>query len=198
VNECLTLRQFLWALQVAGAASFLLVTALVATAVFVGRRWWKRRAPRGVPGDASTLRRDGRVPGKLAPNRFHEAAWVVGDKHDIADDVWVGAFCVLDAMHDVLTIGEGSVIAAGAHVYTHSSVWRTRGEPASIDHAPTHIGARVSVCANATVLMGCCIGDGAVVAAGAVVVEGTRIGAGETWAGVPAGRVGMRVGTGSR
>lgn len=35
-----------------------------------------------------TERRDGRLPGRLAPNRFHEAAWIVGppENLDIADD----------------------------------------------------------------------------------------------------------------
>lgn len=135
-------------------------------------------------------RRDGRTPGRLPPNRFHEAAWIVGPgkNFDIADDVWIGAFCVIDGAHDKLIIGPGSVVAAGAHVYTHSTVKRTRGD-GKLEHAPTMIGARVSICANAVVLMGCRIRDGAVVGAGAVVLEGTVIPTGETWGGVPARRL---------
>lgn len=138
--------------------------------------------------ELATQRADGRHPGRLPANRFHEAAWIVGDRHRIAPDVWIGAFCVIDAAHDDLTIGDGSVIAAGAQVYTHSTVRRTRGE-GPLEHAPTKIGSRVSVCAGAIVLMGCEIGDGAVIGAGAVVRERTVVPAGETWAGVPARRV---------
>ena len=133
-------------------------------------------------------RKDGREPGKLGSNRFHEAAWVVGPEEHlkIADDVWIGAFCVIDAVHDVIEIGEGSVIASGAHIYTHSTVRRTRGDAEVIDHAPVKIGHHVSICANAVVLHGVTIGDRAVVGAGAVVSTGSIIGTGEVWGGVPA------------
>jgi acetyltransferase-like isoleucine patch superfamily enzyme len=87
-----------------------------------------------------------------------------------------------------LEIGDGSVISCGAHVYTHSTVRRTRDPSAPLEHAPVKIGRRVTVGANAVVLMGCEIGDGAVVGAGAVVKEHTKIGSGETWIGVPARR----------
>lgn len=132
------------------------------------------------PAAGISPRADGRAPGRLAPNRFHEAAWVVGPPENlrVADDAWVGAFCVLDAVHDVLTIGAGSVVASGAHVYTHSTVRRTAidGRGADmIDHAPTRIGAATSVCANAVVLMGCEVGDRCVVGAGAVVLEGSIV-----------------------
>lgn len=140
-------------------------------------------------GGQLTERRDGREPGRLPPNRFHEAAWIVGppENLDIADDTWIGAFCVIDGKHNRLMIGPGSVVACGAQVYTHSTVKRTRsGGAEPLEHAPTRIGARVSICAGAIVLMGCEIGDGAVVGAGAVVREGTRVPAGETWVGIPA------------
>ena len=122
----------------------------------------------------------------MPANRFHEAAWIVGKKLRAADDAWIGAFCVVDAEHDEIEIGAGSVIASGAHIYTHSTVRRTRGDSKTVDHAPVKIGRRVSICANATVLMDCVIGDGAVVGAGAVVKERTRIPAGQVWTGVPA------------
>ncbi len=181
VNECLTLKQFLWASQLAGVASFLLVTALLGLVAFVGGRRWLR----AIKGGAA--RTDGRTPGKLAPNRFHEAAWIVGDKHEIADDVWIGAFCVIDAAHDRLVLAPGVVVASGAHIYTHSSVARTATcGAAPIEHAPTHVGPHASICANATVLMGCDVQERAVVAAGAVVPEHTVVPRDCVVAGVPA------------
>ena len=135
------------------------------------------------------MRVDGRQPGRLTPNRFHEAAWIIGPEENlrIADDVWIGAFCVIDALHDRLTIGEGSVIACGAHLYTHSTVERTATDGrAPLENAPTSIGHHVSVCAQATVLMGCTIGHHSVVAAGAVVRERTSCPPYRLLAGVPA------------
>lgn len=120
------------------------------------------------------VRTDGRQPGRLPPNRFHEAAWIVGDRHRIAPDTWIGAFCVIDAIHDDLTIGDGSVIAAGAQVYTHSTVRRTAGA-GPLEHAPTWIGERVSVCAGAIVLMGCKVGHHSIVGAGVTLDQFTDL-----------------------
>ncbi|HAZ61859.1 MAG TPA: transferase, partial [Gammaproteobacteria bacterium] len=58
---------------------------------------------------------------------------------------------------------------------------------------PIEIGDRVTIGANAVVLAGVSIDDGALVAAGAVVPKGTRIGPGEVWGGVPARRLRPRV-----
>lgn len=130
-------------------------------------------------------RTDGRTPGRLMPNRFHEAAWIIGppENLDIAPDVWIGAFCVIDALHDRLSIGAGSVIASGAHVYTHSSVKRTCGT-GPLEHAPTRIGANVSICAGAIVLMGATVGDLAVIGAGAIVLGHAVVPPGATVKGV--------------
>lgn len=134
----------------------------------------------------AATRADGRQPGTLPPNRFHAAAWIVGDRHRIAADVWIGAFCVIDAAHDDLTIGAGSVIAAGAQLYTHSTVARTATERrAPLAHAPTVIGEHVSVCAGAIVLMGARIGHHSVVGAGSVVQQGQVVPPYSVLGGVP-------------
>lgn len=55
---------------------------------------------------------------------------------------------------------------------------------------PVRIGNDVTIGANAVVMADVTIGDGATVAIGAVVAKGSRIGAGESWGGIPARRLG--------
>jgi acetyltransferase-like isoleucine patch superfamily enzyme len=121
----------------------------------------------------------------LPDNPFNPHAWIVGEP-DIGDDVWIGAFTVIDGSGG-LTIGHGCDISAGAQIYSHSTVDRClsdRAQPTS--HAPTRIGRNVHIGANAVVLMGCDIGDYSVVGAGAVVLEGTVAPARSLLVGVPA------------
>ncbi|MBT3583897.1 MAG: N-acetyltransferase [Halobacteriovoraceae bacterium] len=54
----------------------------------------------------------------------------------------------------------------------------------------THIGKRVSIGSNSTILGGLSIADGALVGAGSVVTK--NIGKNEIWAGVPAKKIGNR------
>lgn len=112
-------------------------------------------------------------PGNGLPeNPYNPHAWIVGEPQ-IGADVWIGAFTVIDGSGG-LTIGPGCDIAAGAHIYTHSTAARCVSESArGIERLPTVIGANVYVGANAVVLMGAHIGDHSVVAAGAVVRENT-------------------------
>jgi acetyltransferase-like isoleucine patch superfamily enzyme len=124
---------------------------------------------------------------KPSDNPWNPLAWVVGSP-DIGDGTWIGPFCLIDASGG-LTIGAGCDIAAGAHIYTHSTVARCvtdRRKPNQ--HAPVVIGPRTFVGANAVILMGVTIGTGCVIAAGAVV---TRDVPDYCWvAGVPATRRG--------
>lgn len=125
------------------------------------------------------------VGSPLPPNPYHPLAWIVGDPQ-IGDDVWIGAFTVIDGSGG-LTIGYGCDIAAGAHVYTHSTVARCVSDRArDIERASTRIGRNVHVGANAVILMGSDIGDHSIVAAGAVVREGTTAPAYSALVGVPA------------
>jgi acetyltransferase-like isoleucine patch superfamily enzyme len=131
----------------------------------------------------------------LPPNRFNPHAWVTGDP-TVGEGTWIGAFTVIDGSGG-LTIGAGVDVSCGAQIYTHSTARRCvsgRQYPV-VDRAPTVIGDRVFIGANATVLMGVSVGEGAVVGAGAVVtsdVEPYTI-----VAGVPARRIGRVVVTGS-
>ncbi|GAT72641.1 acetyltransferase [Microbacterium sp. HM58-2] len=121
----------------------------------------------------------------LPPNPYNPLAWIVGEPA-IEDDVWIGAFTVIDGSGG-LFIGHGCDIAAGAHIYTHSTVARCVSDRArDIDRASTRIGRNVHIGANAVVLMGVEIGDHSIVAAGAVVKEGTVAPAYSALVGVPA------------
>jgi len=131
------------------------------------------------------------VTAELPRNPYNAHAWVVGEP-EIGDGTWIGAFTVIDGSGG-LRIGRGCDISSGAQIYTHSSVRRCvsgRAHP-EVDRAPVRIGDHVFIGANATVMMGVTIGDGAVVAAGAVVTrdvpERTVV------AGVPARPVGRVV-----
>lgn len=121
----------------------------------------------------------------LAPNAFNPHAWIVGEPV-IGDDVWIGAFTVIDGSGG-LSIGHGCDISAGAQIYTHSTVERCVSDRAKdVRRASTTIGRNVHVGANAVILMGVEIGDHSVVAAGAVVAENTVAPAYSVLRGVPA------------
>lgn len=108
----------------------------------------------------------------LPANPYNPHAWILGEP-EIGDDVWIGAFTVIDGSGG-LTIGHGCDISAGAQIYSHSTVERAVSDRAlPIRRQATRIGRNVHVGANAVVLMGADIGDHCVVAAGAVVTEGT-------------------------
>lgn len=121
----------------------------------------------------------------LPANPYNPHAWILGDP-EIGDDVWIGAFTVIDGSGG-LSIGHGCDISAGAQIYTHSTVERCvsdRNLP--IRRAPTKLGRNVHVGANAVVLMGADIGDYCVVGSGAVVKEGTIAPPYSVLVGVPA------------
>ncbi|WP_448003824.1 acyltransferase [Agromyces bauzanensis] len=121
----------------------------------------------------------------LPANPYNPHAWIVGEP-DIGDDVWIGAFTVIDGSGG-LTIGHGCDISAGAQIYTHSTVARCVSDRAApIERAATRLGRNVHVGANAVVLMGSDIGDHSVVAAGAVVREHTSAPPYSVLVGVPA------------
>lgn len=126
----------------------------------------------------------GSTPAALPSNPYNPHAWIIGEP-TIGAGTWIGAFTVIDGSGG-LTIGSGCDISCGAQIYTHSSAKRCvsgRAYPV-VDRAPTVIGDRVFIGANAVIQMGVRIGDGALVAAGAVVTA--DVAAGTLVAGVPA------------
>lgn len=121
----------------------------------------------------------------LPANPYNPHAWILGEPQ-IGDDVWIGAFTVIDGSGG-LTIGHGCDISAGAQIYTHSTVERTVSDRAlPLRREPTRIGRNVHIGAGAVVLMGSDIGDHCVVGAGAVVREGTVAPPYSVLVGVPA------------
>lgn len=121
----------------------------------------------------------------LPPNPYNPHAWIVGEP-EIGDDVWVGAFTVIDGSGG-LVIGHGCDISAGAQIYSHSTVARCVSDRARpIERRATRIGRNVHIGAGAIVLMGSDIGDHSVVGAGAVVREGTVAPPHSLLVGVPA------------
>ena len=126
----------------------------------------------------------------LPPNPYNALAWIVGEP-DIGDDVWIGAFTLIDGSGG-LKVGRGVNVSSGAQLLTHSSARRTvtaRNYP-DVDRASTVIGDHVFIGANAVVLMGSTIGAHSIVAAGAVVREGSTFPPYSLIAGVPAVRKG--------
>lgn len=121
----------------------------------------------------------------LQDNPYNPHAWIVG-KPRIADDVWIGAFCVIDGSGG-LDIGRGCDISAGAQIYTHSTVRRAVSAGRfPIERRATSIGDYCHVGAGAVILMGCTIGAHSIIGAGAVVLEGTSAPAHSLVVGNPA------------
>lgn len=127
----------------------------------------------------------------LPNNPYNKHAWIAGNP-EIGDGVWIGAFCLIDALYAPLKIGKGCDISSGAQILTHSTVKRciTEREFNGIESAPVEIGEHCFIGTNAVVLMGAKIGHHSVVGAGAVVAEGAVIPPFSVVGGVPAKVIG--------
>jgi len=104
----------------------------------------------------------------------------------IARRVWLGPYVVIYG-HGGVEIGEETMVSMQATILSSNHTIPKRGrcmrwEPDIL--LPTRIGRDVWIGANAVILGGVTIGDGAVVAAGAVVTKDVEAGA--VVAGVPA------------
>lgn len=112
-----------------------------------------------------------------------------GKNITIGKDVFLNMGCKFQDQGGIF-IGDGSLIGHNVVLVTLNHAMDP-AERATMIPAPIHIGKRVWIGANATVLPGVTIGDGAIVAAGAVVTkdvpENTVVG------GVPA-RVMRKIG----
>lgn len=127
----------------------------------------------------------------LPENPYNKHAWIAGDV-EIGENVWIGAFTLIDGMHAPLKIGKGTNVSSGAQILTHSTVRRCVSERrwGEIDFAETEVGEFCFIGTNAVILKGVKLGHHSVVAAGAVVAENTIIPPYSIVAGVPAKIVG--------
>lgn len=127
----------------------------------------------------------------IPDNHYNKHAWILGNP-EIGDRVWIGAFCLIDALYAPLKIGRGTDIASGAQILTHSTVRRCISEKRypNIDAALTEIGEFSFIGTNAVILKGCKIGHHSVIGAGAVVTEDTIIPPYSLVAGIPAKIIG--------
>jgi acetyltransferase-like isoleucine patch superfamily enzyme len=101
-------------------------------------------------------------------NPYNPLAWFIGDPV-IGEGTWIGPFCLVDGSGG-LVIGRGCDLAAGVHVYTHSSMRRCISDrTAPLERRPVRIGDCTFIGANAVILMGVTIGSHCVIGAGAVV-----------------------------
>ncbi len=127
----------------------------------------------------------------IGDNPYNPHAWILGEP-TIGEDVWIGAFTLIDAKHAALTIGRGCNISSGAHILTHSTVRRCVSEGAypHVDAKDTVIEDYCFIGTNAVILMGCRIGHHSVIGAGCVVPEGTVIPPYSIVSGVPGNVVG--------
>lgn len=102
----------------------------------------------------------------------------------IGDNVHVGPLVVLD-LAERLVLENDATVSMGATILTHADVGeRPLAEVYPRTAEPARVGAGAWIGANATVLVGCEIGQRAVVGAGAVVRESVPDGA--IVGGVPA------------
>lgn len=119
-------------------------------------------------------------------NRYNKHAWIAGDNLEIGEDVWIGAFTLIDGIYAKLKIGKGCNISSGAQILTHSTVCRTISERKNnIEFAPVEIGEYCFVGTNAVILMGAEIGHHSVIGAGCVVTENSKIPPFSVVTGVP-------------
>ncbi|KKQ34493.1 MAG: Glycosyltransferase, partial [Microgenomates group bacterium GW2011_GWA2_37_6] len=122
----------------------------------------------------------------IPKNKFNPHALIFGNP-EIGENVWIGAFCIIDSLHNSLSIGRGTNIADGAKILTHSTVIRCISERrfGKVESKPTSIGEFCFIGANAVVLMGANIGHHSVVAAGSVIPQNASIPPYSIVAGVP-------------
>ena len=104
-------------------------------------------------------------------------------------EVYVGPYCQIVSSHR-LEIGENSLIGGFSYLITVNHRTDLVGMPVGNQGyrgADIKIGKNVWLGAHVVVLPGVEIGDSAVIGAGAVVTK--CVPAGESWVGVPAGRM---------
>lgn len=109
-------------------------------------------------------------PGKIPANKYHELAWIIGEP-EIGEDVWIGAFCVIDGSGG-LKIGDSCNISCGVHIVTHDTSRRciTEDRFKDIEYMSVEIGHHVFIGEGAIILPGTKIGHNSVIGAGSLVI----------------------------
>jgi len=127
----------------------------------------------------------------IGDNPYNRHSWILGNPQ-IGKNVWIGAFTLIDALHNELEIGEGTDVSSGVQILTHSTVKRAISEKRymGVESAPTKIGNFCFLGTHATILMGVEIGDHSVIAAGSVVPQFMKIPPYSMVAGIPAKIIG--------
>lgn len=130
-------------------------------------------------------------PPKISPNPYNPFTWILG-KPKIGEGTWIGAFCLIDALHAPLSIGKGCDISSGAQILTHSTIRRCISERKynKVDSKRTEIGDYCFIGTNAVILMGSIIGHHSAIGAGTVVLEHSVIPPHSLVVGVPGKVVG--------
>lgn len=123
---------------------------------------------------------------------FHfDGIYKPGPSIIIGDQCFLGAGCEFN-IRERLVVGDKCLLAAGARFVDHDHNISGTGAFPPMDgpQAPIVLHNHVWIGANAVILKGVEIGEGAVVAAGAVVTK--KIPPNEIWGGVPAKKIGLR------
>lgn len=107
-------------------------------------------------------------------------------KCSIGDRVFMNHNCSITCANEI-TIGDNCNLANNIVIVDHDHNIGASGITDGLNSKAVHIGNNVWIGANATILKGVSIGDGAIVAAGAVVRQ--DIPNNEIWGGVPAKKI---------
>lgn len=95
----------------------------------------------------------------------------------IGRGVWINSLSVMD--HNLLAIGDGTVIGSDVHLAGHIV------EAGTLTTAPVQLGARVTIGIGAVIEIGAVVGDGAQVGALSVVPKHARLEGGRVYVGAP-------------
>ena len=104
----------------------------------------------------------------------------------IGEKVFMNHNCSITCAEEI-TIGDACNIANNVVIVDHDHRLGKVGVENGLESTPVHIGRNVWIGANAVILRGVSIGDGAIIAAGAVVNH--DIPAHEIWGGIPAKKI---------
>lgn len=107
------------------------------------------------------------------PNPFHPLVWIIGEP-EIGENVFIGAFSLINGKGARLVIGDHCDIAAFVSINVADSHRRALGLETEISRKPITLEHNVFVGSHCVIKGGAHIGHHSVVAAG-TIVDGVRI-----------------------